>query len=78
MSGTKDAQVLIKMSHAQRDQLSDLARRDGVPVRAYVLHHLLGVPYAELPLTAGGQPKHKRAPRDQRQPQLLEDGDAAA
>lgn len=60
MTGAKDAQVLVKMSYAQRDQLAEMARRDGVPVRAYVLHTLFGVSYEDLPTTIGGQPRHKR------------------
>lgn len=72
MAGPKEAQVLVKMSSTQREQLADLAAQDGVPVRAYILHHLLGVPYEELPLKAGGQPREKRAPRNRDQPPLLE------
>jgi len=78
MSGPKDAQVLVKMSAAQRERLTDLAAQDGVPVRAYILHHLLDVPYEDLPLKSGGQPRDKRAPRNRDQPPLLEAGSAAA
>ncbi len=76
MSDEKDAAVLVRMSRDQRDQLTALAAEEGVTVRAYVLHHLLGASYEDLPLVAGGQPRHRRAPRNQ--PVLPEAGDAAA
>lgn len=69
MTTSKEAQLLVKMSRAQKLQLTEMAQAEGVPVRAYVLHHLFGVSYTDLPLSAGGQPRHKR-PAAQNQPPL--------